>query len=404
MAQVRTRKRGKTWSYIFEAGIVDGKRKVIEKGGYPTKDAAYKAGVERYTDHIHGDIGITSESITLADFMTSWLENVVASGAKQGTLQNYQSYFKNHVHSQLGKIKVQDLTPAVLDKWVRGLQMKGYAHNTITSIMGFLHTALNYAVYPAQLISSNPVAYIKVPKNTPRRVIKRTIITPEQFQSLLIKYPFGTPLHIPLLLLYYTGMRIGEVLGLVWQDIDFNRKQLKVSRQVVYLVGKKDCLVSPKTETSCRVIPIGDFLLQELLRWRALQLQREEKLGNQYIYLYRAEDGRLLRQSKLLPLPLERIDLVCTREHGHAVQKKFFSKHLHADGLNAHSFRHTHATRLMENGATAKGVAERLGHASVEITQNLYTHTTSKLREETAAIFERFSQTTNQCRQNADKI
>ena len=63
MAQIRTRKRGKrgTYSYIFEAGKIDGKRKVVEKGGFPTKAAAYKAGVEAYTDFLHGNIGITSE-------------------------------------------------------------------------------------------------------------------------------------------------------------------------------------------------------------------------------------------------------------------------------------------------------------------------------------------------------
>ena len=78
MAQVRVRKRGKTFSYIFEAGKIDGKRKVIEKGGFQTKSEAYKAGVEAYNDFIHGNIGITSESISLKDFMSTWLENVVA--------------------------------------------------------------------------------------------------------------------------------------------------------------------------------------------------------------------------------------------------------------------------------------------------------------------------------------
>ena len=68
MAQVRVRKRGKTFSYIFEAGKVDGKRKVVEKGGYRTKGEAYKAGVAAYNDFLHGNIGITSESITLKDF------------------------------------------------------------------------------------------------------------------------------------------------------------------------------------------------------------------------------------------------------------------------------------------------------------------------------------------------
>lgn len=88
MAQVRTRKRGKTWSFIFEAGIINGKRKVVEKGGYPTKDAAYKAGVEKYTDFIHGNIGITSGAITLKDFMTNWLNEVVALNVKETTLQD----------------------------------------------------------------------------------------------------------------------------------------------------------------------------------------------------------------------------------------------------------------------------------------------------------------------------
>ena len=72
MATVRTRKRGKTYSYIFEAGKkADGKRKVVEKGGFATRKLAYDAGVAAYTDWKHGNIGIVSENITLKDFMTN---------------------------------------------------------------------------------------------------------------------------------------------------------------------------------------------------------------------------------------------------------------------------------------------------------------------------------------------
>ena len=73
----RTRKRGKTFSYIFEAGKINGRRKVVEKGGFATKSAALKAGMEAYVDWLHGNIGITSESITLKDFMTKWLDEIV---------------------------------------------------------------------------------------------------------------------------------------------------------------------------------------------------------------------------------------------------------------------------------------------------------------------------------------
>lgn len=171
VAQVRIRKRGKTYSYIFEAGKVDGKRKVVEKGGFPTKTAAYKAGVEAYNDFIHGNIGITSEAVTLKDFMTAWLTNVVALNVKPTSIQTYQSHFKNHIIPHLGDKKVQDLTPAMLDEWLRKLLQGGLAQKTLSVIHALVHNALNYAVYPAQLISSNPAVYVKVPKNAPRNVI-----------------------------------------------------------------------------------------------------------------------------------------------------------------------------------------------------------------------------------------
>ena len=187
MAQVRVRKRGKTFSYIFEAGKIDGKRKVVEKGGFETKTAAYKAGVEAYNDFLHGNIGITSESISLKDFMSTWLENVVALNVKPNTMQTYLSVFNSRIIPSIGEHKIQDLTPAILDKWIRDLQKLGLSFSSISAAH-----ALDYAVYPAQLISSNPSVYIKVPKNAPRNIIERHIISPEQFKALLEKYPFET--------------------------------------------------------------------------------------------------------------------------------------------------------------------------------------------------------------------
>ena len=106
MSQVRIRKRGKTFSYIFEAGKIDGKRKVVEKGGYATKAEAYKAGVAAYNNFLHGNIGITSESISLKDFMTAWLDNVVAANVKPTTLQEYRIRFPKHIAPYLGEDSV----------------------------------------------------------------------------------------------------------------------------------------------------------------------------------------------------------------------------------------------------------------------------------------------------------
>ena len=395
MAQVRTRTRGKTFSYIFEAGKkADGRRNVVEKGGFATKAEAYKAGVAAYNDFLHGNIGITSERVTLKDFMTAWLDNVVSTNVKISTLQNYQYYLRAGIAPYLGNVKVQVLTPAMIDEWMRKLLQSGFAKGTLANFHALLHAALDYAVYPAQLIQANPAAYIKVPKNAPRNVIKRTIITPEQFSALLEKYPFGSPFYIPLLLLYHTGARLGEVLGLSWSDIDFASKQISLSRQIVYINRRGHFFTTLKTESSNRYVLVDDILLTELRRWQLQQRENEKHFGGSYVYIYREADGHIERLSKSLPAPDgEKISLVCTRDNGQLVSRGGFMRMLRSAGLNAHSFRHTHITQLIENGAKPKGVAGRVGHANAVITQNVYTHNTLKLQEETLAIFDKNLQT-----------
>ena len=92
-------------------------------------------------------------------------------------------------------------------------------------------------VFPL-VFSSNPANYIKVPKKAPTNIVKRHIITPEKLNELLAKYPFGSPYHIPILILYHTGMRISEVCGLTWDDIDFDKKIITLDRQIVYISSR----------------------------------------------------------------------------------------------------------------------------------------------------------------------
>lgn len=85
--------------------------------------------------------------------------------------------------------------------------------------------------------------------------------------------------------------------------------------------------------------------------------------------------------------------MVCTLEDGRLIRANYVERKLKKENLNAHSFRHTHATILIESGATPKGVAGRLGHSNAVITQNLYIHNTQKLQEDTVSIFEKILQT-----------
>ena len=101
MSQVRTRRRGKTFSYIFEAGVA------------------------AYNDWRHGNIGIVSENITLKDFMMNWLEKVVNPNVKQTTLQTYYDFIQYQILPYIGNVMLQKLTPANLDSWIREL-LKAY--------------------------------------------------------------------------------------------------------------------------------------------------------------------------------------------------------------------------------------------------------------------------------------
>ena len=139
---------------------------------------------------------------------------------------------------------------------------------------------------------------------------------------------------------------------------------------------------------------IDDFLIEELRRRQVQHAENEKEFGDSYVYIYREEDGHIQRQSKFLPVSGgEKVFLVCIQNDGRLVLKEFFTRFLAVEGFNAHSFRHTHATQLIENGATPRGVAGRLGHANTQITQNLYTHNTQKLQVETANIFAQNLQT-----------
>ena len=272
---------------------------------------------------------------------------------------------------------MQEITPALLDDWIRRLLKAGLSRNTLLAVHALLHGALNYAVHPSQLISSNPAAYIKVPKNAPRNVIARHIITPEQFNTLLRENPFGTPLYIPLLILYHTGMRISEVLGLR-QDIDFPNKQITLKRQFIHLNNQGYFFTPLKTKTSNRCILIDDCLLNELRLWQVRQIENKEQYGNGYVYIYCGSGGHVSLQTKSLPTPEgDRVSLVCVQKNGKPVLQGAVSEMLRIKGLNAHSFRHTHATQLIEHGAPLKAVAGRLGHSTHKLPK-IFTHTTHK--------------------------
>lgn len=389
MATIRTRQRGKTWSYSFDARTLDGKRKIVEKGGFATKQLAYDEGVIAFAKYKGGDVRFSTEKITVVDYLKLWLEE------KNGefTLNTIQTY-KNLIltlSKYLGNIKLQEIRPRDVNSIIKQVFNKGYSKETIKSFLKIMNSAFKYAVYPAELISNNPALYIKVPKNAPINIIKREVITKEKLESILAVYPYPHPYYVVILLAYHTGMRLGEVLGVTWDDIDFSKNELSVKRQLLYN-NEIGCYFSKlKTRTSYRKILLDSKIIIILKRWEKTQTEHELSKGKNYLYNYKAKDNTLWRipKNQVPPKEMEKKDLICTMKNGSVINRKTLTSALRKLGINFHSLRHTHATMLIEGNAIPKDVAVRLGHKDATITQNLYTHDTEKMKQNTVAIFER---------------
>ena len=181
-------------------------------------------------------------------------------------------------------------------------------------------------------------------------------------------------------------MRISEAMGLTWEDIDLKTGKITVVRQRI-----KDYFETPKTESSARTFYADAALLAYLRSLKAAQAKDEMRLGEAYQATYEDKAHNravVVLPKKLPPAPtLERRMLLSVKENGVPFVQGSFMEVLRKHGFNAHSFRHTHATQLIEAGAKPVDVAARLGHKNATITQNLYTHDTEEMQQETARIF-----------------
>ena len=379
--KIRTRKRGNTYSYSFD--ISKHPRRMKEKGGFATEDEAFDAGVKAYADWKSGNIGITSEKVKLRDYLASWLENVVRPNVKRTTYQNYKSEINTHILPIIGDVYVQELRPRDVDQLVNELAKKGLSHGTIQQTKSVLSNAMKYAVYPAELITANPAAGISIPRSAPRKVIERTVITPEQFAAISKDEKY----YHTYKLLYHTGLRLSEALGLTWEDVDFSTGKISVSRQR----QKRGYFDTPKTISSRRTFYADNAFLSYLKTLKAMQSMQEMRLGEAYqaVYEIPAEDRICVILPKKITPPQGYIrrHLLCVLPNGIPHRHESVEARLRELNLNPHSFRHTHATRLIEAGAKPVDVAARLGHADATITQNLYTHDTEDMQRETARIF-----------------
>lgn len=368
------RKKGNNWYYYFELAKVDGKRKKVERKGGSTKKEAQAALRKAIAEYENSGQIKDSNTISFADYLELWFSSYVMVNCKYNTQINYRACIDNHIKPILGMYKLTSITPEQLQKFLNNKMINGFSKNSVSNFYGVLSGSLKYAVYPLKYINNNPMQFVKMPKYSNAQVKSEDlkIITINQWNEIIDRFPKGTPEYIPLQIAFHTGMRSSEVLGLTWDCVNLEEKYIKVEKILIDKGKGIYELGTPKTSSSAADILIGDKLISILRDHKEWQNTNKVTYGPHYTVN----------------------NFVCTKENGKQVTTstiKYLSRIVNYElgiNFNFHSLRHTHATMLLEAGANFKDIQKRLRHSRLATTMDTYSHVTKKLSQSTVNIFE----------------
>ena len=278
MSQINVRKRGQKWQYQFEAAKIEGKRKQITKSGFNTKKEALDAGVKALAEYNNSGLHFEPSEISMSDYLDYWLENYVELNLRTNTITNYKGIVENYLKPSLGIYKLKSLTPSILQNYINKKYINGSSKSMLKRISSVLNLSLKYAVHPCKFIKENPMQYISMPKYEKKNTEEVKTITLEEFNTIIDRFPETTDYYLPLMIGFYTGCRIGEVLSLTWDDIDFKNKTISINKSLIFNDDNKQWYFGPtKTFTSNRTIKIGDTLINILKKFKKKQMENKLK-------------------------------------------------------------------------------------------------------------------------------
>ena len=414
----RTLKSGKiVYEYAFEIASVDGKRKRKTKSGFKTKKEAREAG--KLAQQAYEQVGqaVEPSDMSFADFLDQWIEMECKLSCKEVTVNGYKKKIRLYIKPTLGEYRLKSITKNILQEFITKMYNDGFSTNTISSIKGILSKSFTFAVDRHYLMTSPATRLItptNLQPNKPTRQKQHIYLTKEQIDSIFARFPEGTTAYIPLMIAYHTGLRLGEIYGLVWEDIDFKNKTLAVNRQVQWYQGERTQEEKKRTNgtsesngywyfsepkyKSYRIIDLDDVIL-EILQTELAKQQKAKAYYDEYYTHYFTTNmldfGGTKPTYKVQPInqimnqkTTNEVHFICRRENGTYVNPRttqhissIVHKQLNIPDYDTYSFRHTHGTMLIENGADMVYVQRRLGHKDISVTMNIYTnHLTEKIK------------------------
>jgi integrase len=348
---IHRRKNG-GWCAQYEVYTAKGpKRKSIY--GKTRQDVAAK--LAKAISDRDGGMVFDAENLRLGEYLDLWLRDSVKDTVRLTTYQGYERIARLHIKPVLGRVKLQSLTPVHARSLYRERLEAGLAPRMVQLVHTTLHKALKQAIHDG-LIPRNVTEMVKAPQ------VKRKEFTPLSVEESkkLFEAAKGDRFETLYTLAVSTGMRQGELLGLKWEDVDLDRGTVQIRRTLSTANGEGFEFGVPKTAKSRRSIKLPTIALTSLKRHRKSQLEERMSLPGSY------SDNGLVFPSRT-GAPVYRQDLI-TRSF------KPILKRAGLPNIRFHDLRHTCATLLLSQGVHAKYVQELLGHATISITLDTYSH------------------------------
>lgn len=320
------------------------------------------------------------DNITLDTWFDIWLNTHKKRTIKESTQVRYDDFYRRYIKKQIGKQRVADFNPIILERLLQNMADDDYSTKTIRDVYNILNAMFKYAVHN-RILTFNPCAGVEVPKTKTKQI--RVLTVKEQREVLehakerihenLIQVALGT------------GMRGGELLGLTWDDVDFRKREISVNKTLVYIKDKETKKYvfkyqTPKTKNSIRTIPMQDSVYKALKRqWiqlKEMQLSASEwqPLEGFENLVFVGKNGKPITEHTF-QVTLDWIEKSINKERKKQAEKNK-TVFIPIPHFYPHALRHTFATRCFEAGIDAKVVQGFLGHYSIAITLDLYTHVT----------------------------
>lgn len=358
-----TQKHGAGWRYRieFDTDPNTGKRKTISKSGFKKENEAKKALRAKLVEIDEGRY-IEDTKLTVESYLKQWLETHKTNIAPSTHLR--YSEFCNTINGYLGKTELLKLTPIIIQKFYNTLIAETKLSNsTIQKIHRCLNLALKQAV-GWNMLNNNPCEHVKAPRPDPVEIK----VWDEDTAKYFLYEARSEDFYMPIALALGTGMRLGEICALKWDCVDLKKGEIIVKRSVKKVKGKL-IFKEPKTKNSIRRISIANDLKDLLVFHKKKQdkiIEENEKYNDQGYVCAWEDDGRLFTPNY--------------------VSEKFqkILKNYDVPRIRFHDLRHTYATILLLHDVPAKVVSEALGHSSIGITLDTYSHVLPNMQKAAA--------------------